>query len=414
MEYTRCFFYQSTEHESPRPFERQPWFYTFDEAWRQKRGNFGKFTKELQSGTWWLEYRGSVDDLWLPEEARDELIRINFSFWNYLKNDWKNRHLAENFELDYVPFMNGKRESRRLMGDHVLTQTDLQQPVVFPDAVAHTGWPVDLHALEGIFDLKGPAFVPGGNEGGQSRVPLGAQIPFRSLYSRNVSNLLMAGRCLSATHLAMGSVRVEGPCCVTGQVAGTGAALAVRRGTIPRRLCADAMPELQQILLKNDIYIPGVRGDDPLNLARAAEVSCSSFNSPDTLPENVLNGWTRPLDGKNNMWMSSAQQNVPQWIQLDFKKPVQCNTVYCIFDTDLNPNAWDSGAIPKNCAKDYRLECRINGTWTAVAEVRNNVQRFCPHRFPDVKTDAVRLTVLATNGIRCARLFEIRVYNEPA
>jgi len=224
----------------------------------------------------------------------------------------------------------------------------------------------------------------------------------------------MAGRCMSVTHVALGSVRVEAPCCVTGQAAGTGAALAIRYGMEPRRLCSSRMAEVQQVLLENDVYIPGVRGNDSANLARTAEVSCSSLESADSRPENVLNGWARPLEGNGNMWKSNSKQAFPQWIQLNFKTALECNAISCTFDTNLNPNAWESGIIPMQCIRDYRLECRVKGKWHVVAAVRDNYQRFCRHRFPAMKADAVRLTILATNGIRSARVFEIHAYNEPA
>lgn len=405
-----CVFYKTIQHSSPKPLARQSWFYTFDEEWRKTRGNFSKFGHSQKAGSWWLEHRGTVDDLWTPEEARDDLIRINFSYWNYVKNDWSGRNLAANYELDYVPFMNGKRETRRLMGDHVLSQNELQKPVVFPDAVAHTGWPLDLHALEGIFDVRGRYFGQVNDAGEPPAVPLGAQIPFRSLYSRNIPNLLMAGRCMSVTHIALGSVRVEGPCCVTGQVVGTAAALAIRYRITPRQLYSNRIKELQQTLLKNDVFIPGVREDDPDDLARTAAVSCSSFENEDTRPENVINGWARPLDGKSNMWRSNPQQSMPQWICLDFPAPVLCNTIQCTFDTELDKDLRLSGLLPKECVKDYRLECKVDGQWQTVAVETGNYMRQRRHRIPSIKAEAVRLTVLATNEDPSARLFEIRVY----
>jgi len=408
--YSRGMFYRSIERRKPVPFKRPGWVYTFDDEWRRTRGNWGQFSNALQNGTWWMEHCNTIDDFNYPEEARDELIRIYFSIWNYLKNDWHNKHLAADFELDYVPFANGRRESYRLEGDHIMTQNDLQKPEAFPDAIGHCGWPMDIHAPGGVFDTQGTFFPGLGNNNPGSHVPFGSQIPFRSLYSRNIDNLLMAGRNISVSRLALGSVRIEGTCAVTGQAAGTGAALCAKYELTPRELYRTRMNELQQTLLKNDQFIPDVKNLDPEDLARRATVSASSVEPGGYDPENILNGWTRQLGVNQNIWWSSSQQNVPQWIRLDFPQAVFIRTVQCTFDTNLRPNAWHSGQNPSTCVREYRIECRVDGEWIPVVFEKDNFLRLRRHSFSPVTADAVRLTVLRTNGIRCARVFEMRVY----
>ena len=409
-DYTRAIFYQSTKRDRPVSFATPSWVYSFDSEWRRTRGNFGQFSEPLQEGTWWVEHRNTVDDFNFPEEARDELIRINFSFWNYLKNDWVNRHLAAEYELDYVPFTNGRRESRRLEGDYVLNQNDLQKPAVFNDAIGHCGWPMDIHAMDGIFDLRGTFFPGLGNDKKSSEVPFGAQVPFRSLYSRNIRNLLMAGRNISVSRLALGSVRIQGTCAVTGQAAGTGAALCAKYQLSPRELYRTRMDEFQQILLRDDQFIPGVKNRDSKDLALCAEVTASSIDRPGCSPENVVNGVTRPLDGGENMWMSSSKESVPQWVMLQWEEPREISSVQCVFDTNLKPNAWHAGPRPAACAKDFRIECRVDGTWKTVVSEQGNFKRLRRHTFSAVNADAVRLTVLSNNKYRCARVFEIRAY----
>jgi hypothetical protein len=409
-DYTRAIFYQSIKRDGAVPFKKPSWVYTFDSDWVRVRGSFGKFTNSLQGGTWWLEHRNSVDDFNFPEEARDELIRINVSFWNYLKNNWENRHLASDYGLDYVPFTNGRRESRRLEGDYVLNQNDLQKPVAFADAIGHCGWPMDIHAIDGIFDLRGPFFPGLGNSNEACHVPFGAQVPFRSLYSRNVDNLLMAGRNISVSRLALGSVRIQGTCSVTGQAAGTGAALCAKYELSPRDLCTSRMEELQQNLLRDDQFIPGVKNRDPADLALSADVTASSVDKPDCAPQNVINGLTRPLDGQENRWVSSAEESVPQWVMLEWDAPHNISHVQCVFDTNMKPNAWHSGPRPATCAKDYRIECRVDGVWKTAVSEQGNYRRLRRHTFPALSADAVRLTVLANNNSRCARVFEVRVY----
>jgi len=213
--------------------------------------------------TWWIEHHGRFDELEDPEGARDELIRIVFAYWGWVKNVWKGPG-SEDAALVAVPHMNGRREGYRITGDYVLTANDCLAGRVFPDRVTYGGWPLDTHDPLGIENPTGNGYWqhhPG--------VPI-YTIPFRCLYSRNVPNLMMAGRDISVTHIAMGSVRVEATCFTLGQAAGTAAALAVKAGLSPRDYGKRHIAELQQRLVKDDMYIPGVKNEDPLDLARQA------------------------------------------------------------------------------------------------------------------------------------------------
>ena len=411
--YKSSMYFRSIEHSSPVSFKAPSWIYIFSEEWKQNRGKqlIPDYMKDkpvdyLRTGNWWLEHAGNVDDLWHPEEARDELIRIYFSFWNYLKNDWADRNLFTNYSLDYVPFMIGKRETRRLIGDIVVDQNDFQLPKRYFDVIGHTGWPLDIHSEEGIFDINSNMHRPDLD----CKLKEIAGIPFRSLYSKNISNLLMSGRNISVTHIGLGTVRVGGQCCVTGQAAGTGAALAFNFKTSPRNLCLNMINVLQQTLLKHDQYIPEVKNLDSADFALKASIYASSYENDNT-PQNIINGWTRPLGGAKNMWKSDSKKSLPQFIQLEFKESVQCNTIQCIFDTNMDPNAKGSVPYPPECVKAYKLECLVNEEWKEVARVDGNFQRFRKHQFPEVTADAIRLTVTETNGSKSAHVFEIRVYN---
>ncbi|MCP4643321.1 MAG: FAD-dependent oxidoreductase [bacterium] len=229
-----------------------------------------RFPRNMVTGEWWMEHPGIRDDLYNAEEARDELVRITFGYWDYIKNRWPNRKRAERYALTKVPYINAKRESRRLVGDYMLTENDVLENTHFPDTVAYAGWPMDIHNPNGIY--KGPE----GPYHTNHNYPGLCRIPFSCLYSVNVDNLLFAGRCASVTHLALGAVRVERTLCTLGQAAGTGAALCARHDMTPRQLRADRIQELQQTLLKNDQYIPDRVNQDPNDLARSATVAASS------------------------------------------------------------------------------------------------------------------------------------------
>ena len=230
---------------------------------------FGRTPRGFTGGEWWLEHPGIIDDLWDAEKARDELIRISYGYWDYIKNAWPERRRAAKYALTYVPITDAKRESRRLLGDYILNQNDVQNPIPFPDRISYGGWPLDIHHPEGIFSgEEGPFdFNP--------RVPI-YTIPFRCLYSRNVDNLLFAGRDASVTHVALGTVRVQGTLAPLGQAAGTAAALCLKQETTPRGLYEEHMTLLQQTLLKHDQYIPGTVNEDPADVARRATVTASS------------------------------------------------------------------------------------------------------------------------------------------
>jgi len=164
--------------------------------------------------------------------------------------------------------MPGKREYRRFVGDHVLTQHDVLEQTRFDDNIGFGGWSIDLHPPGGVYsDAAGSMHLHG---------PGLYEIPFRSLYSANVSNLLMAGRDISASHVAFGTTRVMATCAVTGEAAGAGAALAARYDVSPRTLLDERRDELQQTLLRQDAAIAGVPWRDARDLALAAEVSASS------------------------------------------------------------------------------------------------------------------------------------------
>ena len=233
---------------------------------------------------WWIEHGGRFDDLRDPERARDELVRISFAYWGWVKSASPLKDQAANAEIVHVPFMNARREGYRLRGDYVLTAVDAREGRLFEDRISYGGWPLDTHDPIGIENPHGDGYWkkhPG--------VPV-YSIPYRCIYSRNIPNLMFAGRCQSVTHIALGSVRVEATLFTLGQAAGTAAGLAIRRGLSPRAYGERHIKELQQRLLKDDQYIPGLVNEDPADLARTAKVSVSSAWDGKT----VIGGRTDP------------------------------------------------------------------------------------------------------------------------
>ena len=575
--FKRCLFYRTSRMRTPQPFDDPGWLYDLPpvDEWRTGRG---LSERAALRGTWWLEHPGEVDDLWNPEFARDELIRTNFTWWHFMKNRWEGREQIANYRLDYLPFSVGKRETRRLVGDYMLHQNDCIAAKPFADAIAHTGWNLDVHAADGILSTTGVYDT-------EIVLPIG-RIPYRCLYSKNIENLFMAGRNVSVTHIALGTVRVQGQTCAMGQAVGTAAAIAASHGTTPRGVYRNHLGSLQQTLLKNDQYIPDAVNEDPDDLARKATVRASSsatvFSNPlidldsrrsewfsldaprgvvfpwrsgrtlerlslalradkrgevlirlygvsepeaprlpeafatqrislepgekdwvdfdiqaipghpfvaivvegsrnqywrrdaidlegvqrffgsagarnfvgdetmafdvqpredlgfvektECLPGNVINGIARPtfpspqasirppghrplpewapphVEPTLNYWQSSAEQSLPQWIEIEMAEPSEVSMVQCVFDTDLDTVLGQSRTFPRECVRAYRVDCEVAGKCKTFAAGRLNLRRFRRHTFVPVRTRRIRLTVEATHGLPQARVFEIRAY----
>jgi hypothetical protein len=215
---------------------------------------------------WWIEWGGELDTVHENERIRDELWAVIYGIWDYIKNSGK--FDAETMTLEWVGSLPGKREYRRLIGDYVLNQNDILAQEQFEDRIAFGGWSIDLHPPQGMY----------ATESGSKHWHADGiyHIPYRSLYSVNVSNLLFAGRNISATHVAFGSTRVMATCATIGEAAGTAAALCVQRSATPRQLYETHLEELQQVLLKQDASIIGVANGDANDLARSAVVQASS------------------------------------------------------------------------------------------------------------------------------------------
>ena len=222
---------------------------------------------EINSGYWWIEIGGDdLDVIQDGEVIRDELLKAVYGVWDHIKNS--GNHNADNFALDWVGFLPGKRESRRIVGDYILKEQDLFEGKIFDDAIAYGGWPMDMHTVGGIRTRREPNdFIMMDDL---------YTIPYRSIYSVNIKNLMVAGRDISASHMAFGSTRVMATCAVIGQAAGTAAAMCTSKKVLPRELNKD-INELQQRLMKADCYIPGFKNEDKEDLALTSKISASSF-----------------------------------------------------------------------------------------------------------------------------------------
>ncbi|MBI4626304.1 MAG: FAD-dependent oxidoreductase [Verrucomicrobia bacterium] len=248
--------------------------------------------KEHGCKLWWIEHGGLLDTVHDTERIKWELWQVVYGVWHHIKNSGQFPEAA-NLTLEWVGHIPGKRESRRFEGDYLLRQQDVVEQRSHPDAVAHGGWAIDLHPAAGVFSEK-----PGCTQWHAKGV---YQIPYRCLYSRNITNLFFAGRIISASHVAFASTRVMATVAHAAQAVGLAAAHCTRDRLRPRELTAPAhMAELQRALLRAGQFIPGVALDDETDLARRAQITasselCLSSLAPDGPSIALDDGWAMML-----------------------------------------------------------------------------------------------------------------------
>ena len=267
---------------------------------------------------WWMELGGEGPAILNTEEIRDELIRVVFGIWDHIKN--RGDHGYENWELEWVGFLPGKRESVRYIGEYVLTQNDVLEGGRFDDTIAYGGWPMDDHNPKGMLanthndvpSILHPAPSPYG-------------IPYRCLYSANINNLFFAGRNISATHAAMSSTRVMGTCALLGQAVGTAAAMCVKGKIAPCELKGDLVEKLQQVLLNDGVFLPEVLREIP-ELTKSATVNLCEADQ-----KLLFNGIERPRSDEEQ---NSIILKLGDTIKFDYAVPTDVNKLRIQFDLD--------------------------------------------------------------------------------
>ncbi len=225
----------SIETPEPSPFPECPWALSFTE----------ESCERTTRGDWNWETGLNKDQIADFESIRDHGLRAVYGNWAFLKNHSKDKAKYANRQLSWVAYIAGKRESRRLVGDVVLTQQDVQEQREYPDAFVTTTWSLDLHYP----DPANSKFFPGEEFKTICQTPAikPYAIPYRCFYSRNVENLFMAGRDVSVTHVALGTVRVMRTCGMMGEVVGMAASLCKKRSTTPRGVFVEHLPELKEL-----------------------------------------------------------------------------------------------------------------------------------------------------------------------
>ena len=360
-------------------------------------------------GFWWVELGSENDIIAEFETTKHKLMGYAYGVWDYVKNSGKYPQ-AENFALDWVCSLPGKRESRRFIGDYILCEPDMLGYKDFPDAVAFGGWSLDEHNPGGIENLEEPASYF------HSKFEEPYQIPFRCLYSKNVPNLLFAGRNISQTHIALSSSRIMATCALEGQAVGTAAALCLKKRVLPRELGQKYINDLQEQLLRDDAFIPNRPANDLNDWAKkAVTIFASSTSSGDA--QLLTDGMSRDFKKKIHHWQSDG---LPAEVQMEWDNPIDISKVEIKCDTNVKRNIMmrkDSANegiyrnnVPEEMLKSLELEARVKGKWIKVGTIEKNKTRLIKFDFEQVRTTAIRVKMTETYGAKQAKLFEMRCY----
>lgn len=221
----------SLEQDTPTTFPETPWAIQFSDEYH---------IDEHKADWQWETGFGNFNTITEAEQIRDHNLRAIYGNWSYLKNQKADKYAHH--ELAWVAYIGGKRESRRLMGDHILTQMDIQDGEMYPDGLVTATWTIDLHFPQ----PENANYFPG-EEFFAATKHIKVKpytIPYRCLYSRNVPNLFMAGRDISTTHVAFGSTRVMRTCGMMGEAVGYAASVCRKYDALPRAVYEQHLDEL--------------------------------------------------------------------------------------------------------------------------------------------------------------------------
>ena len=324
---------------------------------------------------WYLELGGDRNTIDDTEELRDELVALAAGTWNYIKNS--GRYQASTWDLDFLGFLPGKRESRRMCGEYIVTQKDISGGRVFEDEIAFGGWPLDDHFPGGFYHK--------GRPNTNYLTPAPYSLPYRALYSRNVENLFFAGRNISMTHTAMSSIRVMATCALLGEAVGKAASIAVKYGCTPHDVYVSHKDLLQQLLMDEDCFLPSkVREISPL--CRQAQLN---------IPGDVIrNGQDRAhaLYGTDES-TCSYHASAGEQIRYSFDA-AHVSSVHIVFCSDLNRDTLPGSDceryhatranqrqdspqmhMPQTLCKEFKLIGELNGCACELLHVENNRKR---------------------------------------
>ena len=391
---------QGRETNRPVPFTPPPFALKLsDEDFRHRTPHLDSSAENF----WYLELGGNRDAIGDTEEVAKDLRALAVGTWDYIKNS--GRYDAANWELEFLGFLPGKRESRRMTGEYTVTANDLLENTPFPDAVAFGGWPIDDHYPDGFYHKGHP------NTNVLPSRPYA--VPYRALYSQNVDNLFFAGRNVSMTHMAMSSMRVMATCGLMGQAVGTAAALAARDGLTPHDVYLRRMSDLQAALMEADCFLPAMTR--PVGEA-CRRTPLTANGAPIPNGDTLKDGRDRP---NIHYGTTTCGLDLPNGraAEYRFPAPAAVESVHLTFDSDLNrtslPGDWcerehstranirlDSPQfhLPPTLCKSFRLEMDIADGAVTLLDITDNASRAYHIPVGHADVTALRLIPLENYG----------------
>jgi hypothetical protein len=407
-----CNLWNVIETDGPAPFPRCPWALDLsDKPFPGRNKPFPGVPADHRGiealGGWYWESGFDHDPFEKSEYIRDWNFRAMYGAWDALKNvDGR----YSNYRLNWSAHIAGKRESRRLLGDVILTREDILENRPFPDGCVPTGWSIDLHHPDPRYEksFEGDAFIA---RASFERYPLPYWIPYRCLYSRNVSNLFMAGRDISVTHEALGTVRVMRTGGCMGEVVGMAAAVCNQHDGDPRDVYQHHWEDLRKRMLQGTGKPPDISAwlNPPEwlaaageNLALNAQLRASGHLKADTNQVALLNDGRSDVWDNDGRWLSHAQ--VPNWVELSWAEPQRISAARVV-------SGYYQGARIVEPVAAFVWQYQRDGQWCDIPDasaVQNDATDWSA-RFPEITSRRLRLLVTATH-IDVSRIWEIEVY----
>lgn len=388
-----CILFNVAKSDHEIPFVKPSFAYDYEKDGILAFVNRPETGRELpesfdgMTGLWWLSYGGAGDTIKDTAEIDIELKKLVYGYWDYVKNSGKYTGV-ENYYLSWVAPFASKRESRRFTGDYVLTQNDIQRCKRHFDDVSTGGWSIDCHDPMGVYGSDKTSLF--------GCVPAMYNIPYRIMYSKNIKNLFLAGRIVSATHLAIGSLRVMQTLGAMAQAVGTAAYLCKKYSCNPCDITTEHISELQEVLQKNGQYIIGLK--ENCGFAENARVYASSEKKNENLfidtGITLENDFCQTIPTKNGKIESFE-------ILAENKSDTECELSYRLYDNPIS-----GGYIPMNFIKGGKIKMMPHSKeWV---KININLDKICGNVLyftVDKTDDAVLYGTL--NHITAAPAFEI-------
>lgn len=391
----------SRDMGQPTAFPECPWALQFTEDTAQ-------FTRRAD---WDWETGMDLDQVDEFERVRDRGLRAVYGNWAFLKNHPSTQISFETLELDWVAYVGGKRESRRLLGDVILQQQAIDEALEYPDAAVTTTWTIDLHYPEATNLKQFPDHAFRSIAKHHRIVPY--PIPYRCFYSRNIKNLFMAGRNISVTHVALGTVRVMQTTGMMGEVVGMAASLCTQHNCLPRDVYASHLDELILLMTEGVGETPPALDDPPQwldragkNLALKAVVAASStYDTKGTYPAHRINDGIVDTSTNATRWVSDKEP--PHTVSLTWESPQRINAIRLL-------TGQISGTRLSTPITSFVVQTYDGQHWQDVPGTRttDNDRFDCHLRFGEVTTTQLRLFMEERPG-QLARLWEWECYRLP-